>query len=391
MKNKYFSCLLLLVNLINFILKTNLFFSSLTLIINIVLVYLTYSKKNNLFVLLLLVGLNLIMTNSTFVYFSSLIYSIYLIYNIGKNRFKDCLKDNPLYSSLLLVIYGFGIGLCGNYLFKIVDEFVFGKEFICESLSLISVIILSIVMGKKSIYFKNYLNLFKSLLTGGVIFITSIIVLISQIFYGLNNYKNIASAKNIILICLLYLTLGFFEEILIRGIVLDTLLNKYDKTKKGIFSSILISSFVFGIIHFINLSFGLNIYAVIVQVIFCFIFGIYLGALYARTRNIYACSIIHGLWDLSTAICLIFNLSIDDVNKVSSINIGILIIYIPIIFFGLFMLRKNKIEEIILLSNNKKCVNQKENILIFIGRILLLIFITIFCFIIGSRIKLVIG
>ncbi len=73
-----------------------------------------------------------------------------------------------------------------------------------------------------------------------------------------------------------------FEEIIMRGIILDGFLKRYDPKK-----AILYSSLIFGIIH-------LNPW----QFIDAFIGGVYIGWIYHRTRSIIPCIAIHALNNL---------------------------------------------------------------------------------------------
>lgn len=73
------------------------------------------------------------------------------------------------------------------------------------------------------------------------------------------------------------------EELIFRGIILDGLLKKYSPLK-----SILVSSFLFGMVH-------LNPW----QFIAGLLIGIFCGWVYYRTRSLLACIIIHFAANLS--------------------------------------------------------------------------------------------
>lgn len=95
---------------------------------------------------------------------------------------------------------------------------------------------------------------------------------------------------------------GATEEIWMRALILNQMNEKYGMTKKGQRKAIIISALIFGLIHFINLSY-MDVINVIVQVIYAFAGGILFGAIFMKKRNIFAVSTIHflGNW-LSLAI-----------------------------------------------------------------------------------------
>jgi membrane protease YdiL (CAAX protease family) len=81
-----------------------------------------------------------------------------------------------------------------------------------------------------------------------------------------------------------------FEEVAFRGIVLTVFLRKYSKRKSIIFSSI-----GFGLIHLLNLLFGREPIWVLGQVIMAFIFGLFYGYVFVRTRSLLPTMIVHYL------------------------------------------------------------------------------------------------
>ena len=81
-----------------------------------------------------------------------------------------------------------------------------------------------------------------------------------------------------------------FEEVAFRGIVLTVFLRKYSKRKSIIFSSI-----GFGLVHLLNLLFGREPIWVLGQVIWAFIFSLFYGYIFVRTRSLLPTMIVHYL------------------------------------------------------------------------------------------------
>ena len=115
---------------------------------------------------------------------------------------------------------------------------------------------------------------------------------------------------------------GIMEELAFRGVLLPLLLERFGRTKKGMWVSVLLSSAVFGLIHFANLIEMPNLAAVLMQVGYSTLLGALCAALLLGTGNIWYCVAVHtvynfggGLntyfvegtvWDLPTVLCTVF-------------------------------------------------------------------------------------
>ncbi len=163
----------------------------------------------------------------------------------------------------------------------------------------------------------------------------------------------VLSASTIFIILFSSIMTGFYEEMFFRGLLLQNLL------KKGIMKAVVISSIMFGLIHLVNGIVGF-------QVISAALFGIYLSAIYLRTKNIWPIIAIHALWD--TAMFWIADLgtglqgaNFPEIAQVASETsdtgdasiIAVVLVFLLPVFFdvilalgGLFMLRKSKHEAI---------------------------------------------
>lgn len=107
------------------------------------------------------------------------------------------------------------------------------------------------------------------------------------------------SQKGIFTLVLMVMAAPVLEELIFRGIILDGLLKIYTPLK-----SILISSLLFGLIH-LNPS----------QIVGAFMFGIFTGWVYHRTRNLLLTIIIHAVANLGAFLLRYFvdiESSIDD-------------------------------------------------------------------------------
>jgi membrane protease YdiL (CAAX protease family) len=92
---------------------------------------------------------------------------------------------------------------------------------------------------------------------------------------------------------------GIMEEVAFRGIILNLQLKKYSKE-----TSMVLNGILFGLFHFINLIEGVNLYYVLIQVVFTSCLGIALSYMYIKTRSLIPCIITHYLIDALGAFLL---------------------------------------------------------------------------------------
>lgn len=191
-------------------------------------------------------------------------------------------------------------------------------------------------------------NFLKGLLTGGFLFF----VLVANVFGSLNElseYPVIMPALSLILIIIVeQIFVGIFEEFLFRGLVLNTILAKMkgDSFKNKIIA-ILLSSVLFGVIHFLNLFDTPELMnATIQQVCFAAFTGVFLGALYLRTNNIWVVAFYHTLTNIAGEMPAIFydipeavvTEAATDVTVAAAVeNIAMNLIFVVV---GLFLARK---------------------------------------------------
>lgn len=90
---------------------------------------------------------------------------------------------------------------------------------------------------------------------------------------------------------------GFFEEIVLRSIVANTMMTAWLNKKNGIYTATFASAAVFGVIHLSNALFvGMTLH-VVWQAAYAFALGLVFAAMYFRTKNIWGCIIMHTLVD----------------------------------------------------------------------------------------------
>ncbi len=104
----------------------------------------------------------------------------------------------------------------------------------------------------------------------------------------------IVSWNSVFIFTITILLVSINEEIWLRALVLNLLSTKFDSTRRDELKAVLISAFIFGVMHLSNLPY-MDIINVMVQMINACAGGILFGAIYVKTRNIWGLIVIHFL------------------------------------------------------------------------------------------------
>lgn len=103
-----------------------------------------------------------------------------------------------------------------------------------------------------------------------------------------------------VIVFLMFISVGLFEELAFRAVINDAIIYKF-REKKYVFAlSAIVSSLVFGAAHIIGEFDATSAIAwgqAIAKTLESGVFGLALLILYWKTRNIWACGVVHGLFD----------------------------------------------------------------------------------------------
>lgn len=102
---------------------------------------------------------------------------------------------------------------------------------------------------------------------------------------------------SILLFALSCFFVGFFEEVLFRGIVLLLFLERCEKSVKSVFKAIIYSSLIFGFVHLFNLFSGAGIGSVVLQIGYSFLLGCMWATILIITKNIWFCIAMHAIYN----------------------------------------------------------------------------------------------
>lgn len=135
----------------------------------------------------------------------------------------------------------------------------------------------------------------------------SFFVILPAILISINNFPIVAfldgravlteSASRVFLFLLECICIGFFEEIVFRGIFLILFLQLMKKRQWSTLKAILLSSFVFGLSHMINIFAGVSIGDTILQMGYSFLLGMLWSVMFLKTRNIWLVMLLHATYN----------------------------------------------------------------------------------------------
>lgn len=140
------------------------------------------------------------------------------------------------------------------------------------------------------------------------------------------------------------LSTGWVEEVLCRGVVVTTLLQKWGRSRKGIYLAVLVSSALFGLAHLGNLVFGRKpLLNSATQIVFSIFFGVIFAACVLRNRTIWPMILLHAAVDWAATLREIavgggLRTTAPPISPANAL-VSILIT-LPLFLYGLFILRK---------------------------------------------------
>jgi hypothetical protein len=97
--------------------------------------------------------------------------------------------------------------------------------------------------------------------------------------------------------CIQQVGTGFYEEA-VRVLILSGLVKYLCGTKAGRIKTVLISGALFGLSHALNFLYGQDLPSTLLQVFSCFIWGMFMAAIFIYSRNLTLLMILHAVWDI---------------------------------------------------------------------------------------------
>jgi len=150
---------------------------------------------------------------------------------------------------------------------------------------------------------------------------------------------------NIFLLLLHTLSIGFAEELSIRGFLQSHFIRQFGNSKKNIILSVFGAAIIFGLLHFIK--FDKGIYGELSQFCFATFIGVTFGSILVITKSIYPLIIVHTIIDFAAKLDstgLSINAGPTEVMSVENAII-ISLLTLPCLLYGIFLMKKYPLEE----------------------------------------------
>ena len=133
-----------------------------------------------------------------------------------------------------------------------------------------------------------------------------------------------------------YFPASLMEEIMFRGLALLAMVFAWGYTRKGLVKAVLLSSFLFGLIHLFNIV-ELSIEVVFLEVLVAALLGFFWAAITLATRSLWLAIILHWLTNAAVNLKLI---GIDNFQETFSMHLGRTIFFIPLVIYGAYLVWK---------------------------------------------------
>ncbi len=119
-----------------------------------------------------------------------------------------------------------------------------------------------------------------------------LLLIMVGVFYFLSARHITKDIRLVFMIIITTFFVGVSEELIFRGIVLPTLVEK-----RGTIMAVIISSIIFGFLHSVNILGGMSVNAMLVQLILSTIVGVLFACVALEIQNIIPLMIYHWFWD----------------------------------------------------------------------------------------------
>lgn len=193
--------------------------------------------------------------------------------------------------SVLVFVVGYkvvSVGLLGK------TPYEYDVAFFKLSLALLAILMMkTLYHGRFCFYFRKE-NFGKGLL----LLWPALIFLFSNLFTPDVLNGNGVVAETLIMIVVTNMITGFYEEVVMRGMLLGHMMEHWKDDEHKILKSVLTTSVLFGVVHLGNLV-QAPLGPTLFQVVYATIFGLLFAAAYLRTKNLWPCVVLHGLVDVS--------------------------------------------------------------------------------------------
>lgn len=209
------------------------------------------------------------------------------------NRLRELADNHPwafwIGSLLVFMVLGyksFELAFLGK------TPYTWDVSFLKLALALLVILMLmGIYRGAFILHFRGA-NTARGFMLGGAIWL----------MLAYNLYGNIAAApldaEATLMVFVESMVTGFYEEVLMRGFLVNHMMRHWKGNPHRILNTLLASSVLFGVLHLGNV-FSAGLVSTLIQVAYATCLGLAFAAVYLRTQNMWSIIIMHGLVDFS--------------------------------------------------------------------------------------------
>lgn len=258
---------------------------------------------------------------------------------------KKLINKAPIISSIVITIIFLALTrLVGTV-------WIFGNDtaalFLYEIVQIILPFLFVLIFSDAAVYKKG--SMLKTFGAGGYMLVSQLflfLVMLAEAFFSEDTVWH--TPVGIVLGVVALFGIGFREESIFRGIVVNNIAKKYLKDRRGIYVTVFASGAMFGIVHLVNLVLDIDPFSVIIQSVVAMGAGFYFAAIYLRGGSLWALIIMHTLADAASLFGASFTLNngtaADAIGEITLFN---LTPFFVLSLLTLFLLRKGKCDEII--------------------------------------------
>lgn len=204
------------------------------------------------------------------------------------------LKKSPIITAILAIVY---IIVC----IKTIDTSTSFQVFIVRTMLCGAVcFFLYQISGDKTLTASYNSTGYVIRVSIGFLIISGLLGTLSLVMSMMNNVPlSNHPALGTLTVFLMFMSVGLFEELAFRAVINDAIIYKFREWKYVFVLSAVVSSIAFGGAHVLGFdtSSSLAWMQAIGKTLSAGVFGLALLILYWKTRNIWACGVVHGLYD----------------------------------------------------------------------------------------------
>ncbi len=108
-----------------------------------------------------------------------------------------------------------------------------------------------------------------------------------------------ASDTDVYMFLMQSVSIGLFEELIFRGLMLAWILDYLKDTKHAVLKSMFISSALFGLVHLLNIFAGASFGQTILQMLYTTLTGLMWSAVLVLTKNIWTTVVLHIVYNIA--------------------------------------------------------------------------------------------